>query len=70
MSGPTRTYEHNGLKVEWRPELCTHCENCHTSLPAVFDPKRRPWVDLTMAETTEITRVVGECPDGALKVVE
>ena len=70
MSEPTRTYERDGLKVEWRPELCTHCEDCYTSLPAVFNPNRRPWVDLSRADADEIKRVVSECPSGALKVAE
>ena len=68
MSEPTRTYEHNGLKVEWRPELCTHCENCHTSLPVVFCPTSRPWVDLSKGDPEEIRRVVSECPEGALSL--
>jgi len=70
MGKPTRTYTHEGLKVEWRPELCTHCESCHASLPEVFAPSRRPWVDLLRGEAEEIRRVVGECPSGALKVAE
>jgi uncharacterized Fe-S cluster protein YjdI len=65
---PTRTYSHGDLRIEWRPELCTHCEHCHQSLPEVFAPSRRPWVDLLQGDAEEIKRVVGECPEGALRV--
>lgn len=68
MDDPTRIYEHDGLKVEWRSQLCTHCGNCGASLPEVFDADRKPWVDLSQSEQQEIKRVVGECPSGALKI--
>jgi uncharacterized Fe-S cluster protein YjdI len=68
MSEPTRTYTHNDLTVEWRPELCTHCEDCYTASPRVFNPNRRPWVDLTKASVNEITETVQNCSSGALKV--
>jgi uncharacterized Fe-S cluster protein YjdI len=67
---PTRTYEHDGLKVEWRAPLCTHCGNCGASLPEVFDAERKPWVDLTKADSEAIKKTVGECPSGALKLAE
>jgi uncharacterized Fe-S cluster protein YjdI len=70
MTKPTRTYTNNRITVEWRPELCTHCEDCYTALPAVFNPNRRPWVDLTKAAVNEITEAVRSCPSGALKVKE
>jgi uncharacterized Fe-S cluster protein YjdI len=70
MSEPTRTYTNDGLTVEWRPELCTHCEDCYASLPTVFNPNRRPWVDLTRAPSKEVIETVKNCPSGALKVKE
>lgn len=68
MEKPTRVYSSGDLRVEWRPELCTHCENCHASLPEVFAPSRRPWVDLLKGNPEEIRRVVSECPSGALRL--
>lgn len=70
MEKPTRVYSSGDLRVEWRPELCTHCENCHASLPDVFAPSRRPWVDLLKGESEQIRKTVGECPSGALKLAE
>lgn len=56
------------LTVYWNSDLCTHCENCWRSLPAVFDPKRRPWVDMNAASSEEIARVVNECPSKAISL--
>ena len=73
-SDPTRVYEKRDLdrlilSVEWRPELCVHCENCIRGLPAVFNMEARPWVNVNGASAEEINRQCGECPDGALKCV-
>jgi uncharacterized Fe-S cluster protein YjdI len=35
-------------------------------LPRVFDVKRRPWVDILAATTSEIRDQVDRCPSGAL----
>lgn len=56
------------LTIYWNSDLCSHCENCWRSLPAVFDPKRRPWVDANAADSDEIARVVNECPSGAISL--
>ncbi len=61
-----RRYTKEKLTVMWRPSLCNHNGNCTRRLPEVFDPERRPWVDLTRAESDIIREVVDECPTGAL----
>ena len=68
----TREYttEDKSLTVEWRAPLCIHCANCHYALPSVFDPDRRPWVDLTKASIAEVTKAVNNCPSGALAIKE
>lgn len=63
-----RTYNNGNIVVQWDSDLCTHCENCHKRLPAVFDPKARPWVNLDAAPADEIIDVVNECPSGAIRV--
>jgi hypothetical protein len=37
-------------------------------LPGVFDPRRRPWVDLGQATTAQIEAQVAQCPSGALSI--
>ncbi len=64
--GAVRTYHRPGLRVLWRSGLCNHNGNCSRSLPAVFDPARRPWVDVEAADIEDICRVIDACPTGAL----
>lgn len=68
MSQPTRIYPKGDTAVEWRPELCTHCEMCITGLPAVFNTSNRPWVDTDGACLEDIREQVAQCPSGALKM--
>jgi len=34
----------------------------------VFNPRRRPWVEVTAATTDEIVTQVVKCPSGALSI--
>jgi uncharacterized Fe-S cluster protein YjdI len=68
VSAPTRVYKTSEVTVEWRPELCIHCQACITSLPQVFDMTKRPWVNINGASAEEIRRQVGACPSQALSL--
>jgi len=68
VNAPTRIYSKDGETVEWRPELCTHCEYCHNQLPEVFDPSKRPWVNINGAPMNKIIDQVNNCPSGALSM--
>lgn len=70
MSEPTRVYRRAELAIEWRPELCTHCQACITGLPQVFDMQARPWVNINGAPADEIRRQVELCPSEALSLGE
>ncbi len=61
-SGPSA-----GLTVVWRAELCIHSANCVRGLPAVFDPRRKPWVTPEATDAEAIAEVVRRCPTGALQ---
>jgi len=65
----TREYAAEGITVEWRAERCIHSANCIRALPRVFDPRRRPWVDVDAADADAIARAVLRCPTGALAFV-
>lgn len=62
----TRVYEDERIQVEWFAGRCIHSGACIRAAPAVFDPRRRPWVDLTAATTDAIAKAVERCPTGAL----
>lgn len=68
MSQPTRVYSNGEISVEWRPELCIHCQACINGLPQVFDLNKRPWVNIHGATTEEIRKQVTECPSAALSI--
>ena len=62
-----REYSTDEIVVEWQPRLCYHSHNCIRALPNVFDPDRRPWVDIEAASTDEVEAAVALCPSGALR---
>ena len=62
-----RKYEHGDLTVEYSVARCIHAAECVRGLPAVFDPKRRPWIDPSRADAGAVTEVVQRCPTGALR---
>lgn len=62
----TRLYEGNGIVVEWYASRCMHSANCVRSLPRVFNPKRRPWVEAGDDTADRIAAAIERCPSGAL----
>ena len=65
---PLHEYQAGDLTVEWRPARCIHSGRCVRALPAVFDPKRRPWIVATAAPGEEVAAAVLRCPSGALQL--
>jgi uncharacterized Fe-S cluster protein YjdI len=66
MDEPTIRYTNGEITVLWKPNRCIHSGICVRGLPRVFDVKRRPWVDILAATTSEIRDQVDRCPSGAL----
>jgi uncharacterized Fe-S cluster protein YjdI len=63
-----KRYSNGEVTVVWQPHLCIHSGNCARGLPQVFNPRRRPWVDVTAATTADIVAQVEKCPSGALSI--
>ena len=61
-----RKYRNNDITVYWKPSACVHASYCYRELIEVFDPGRRPWVDMNGALTDRIIEVVNMCPTEAL----
>jgi len=61
-----RRYKNNEITVYWKPDACVHASYCYRELIEVFDPGRRPWVDMNGASTERIIEVVNMCPTEAL----
>ncbi len=50
--------------------MCIHSGICVKGLGEVFDPHRKPWIDMSKAETQQIIDQVKKCPSGALSIAD
>lgn len=69
MPVKTRKYTNNDITVIWQPEMCMHSTICFKGLIEVFDPRKRPWVNMEGATTERIIEQIRKCPSGALSYV-
>ncbi len=61
-----RSYKSKEITVYWKPGACIHASYCYRELIEVFDPGRRPWIDMSGSTTERIIEVVNMCPTEAL----
>jgi uncharacterized Fe-S cluster protein YjdI len=66
METKDREYTNGEITVKWQPSKCIHVTTCYRELIEVFNPRKRPWVNMQGAPTDEIIRVVKLCPTEAL----
>lgn len=66
MGRETMRYTKGDLTVIWKPALCSHSTNCWKGLLEVFDPRKRPWINMDGADAERIMGQVSCCPSGAL----
>jgi len=66
MMQKTHHYSNGEITVNWKPDICIHSGICFKGLAEVFDPRRKPWIDMSKAETQQIIDQVKKCPSGAL----
>jgi uncharacterized Fe-S cluster protein YjdI len=64
--GPRRVYANDAIEVLWEPAFCIHARSCVRGQPNVFDPSKRPWVDVSTAEADAVVETILACPTGAL----
>jgi uncharacterized Fe-S cluster protein YjdI len=63
-----KEYTNGEVTVVWQPHMCIHSKKCWKGLLPVFDPRRKPWVDMNGASSERIVAQVNECPSGALSM--
>lgn len=61
-----KSYQKGELTINWEADKCIHSELCWRGLISVFNPKKRPWINVEGAEAEEIVAQVQKCPSGAL----
>lgn len=69
MSIDKMKYTNGEVTVIWQPNLCIHSAICAKGLPGVFNPQRRPWVDMSQSDMQTIIEQVRKCPSGALSYI-
>ncbi len=61
------TYKNDRIEVSWDSDVCIHAAECVKSLEKVFDPKKKPWINVDAASNSEIINAIKKCPSGALQ---
>ncbi|HXB39710.1 MAG TPA: (4Fe-4S)-binding protein [Bacteroidia bacterium] len=66
MYSEEKKYSNDKITIVWKPGVCTHSKNCWKNLREVFDPAKRPWINMEGAVTEKIIEQVNQCPSKAL----
>lgn len=64
--GKIKEYTNGEITIIWQPEICVHSGICVKTLPNVYKPKERPWIQIENATTEELIAQIKQCPSGAL----
>jgi uncharacterized Fe-S cluster protein YjdI len=70
MPVKTHKYTDGEITILWKPEVCIHSAICFKGLGKVFDPRKKPWIDISQSENGQIIEQVKKCPSGALSIIE
>ena len=66
----THKYTNGEITIIWKPEMCIHSRRCFLGLPEVFDPRKRPWIEMGEVDSMRIKEQIKKCPSGALSYEE
>ncbi|MCU0291293.1 MAG: CDGSH iron-sulfur domain-containing protein [Thermoanaerobaculaceae bacterium] len=66
MQRDEKDYRGESITVRFDRRRCIHASACLRLLPAVFNVRRRPWIEPDAAPVDEVAEAVLRCPTGAL----
>jgi uncharacterized Fe-S cluster protein YjdI len=61
-----KEYANGDFIVVWKPKKCIHSAICVHTLPKVYDPDKKPWIEPKNASINELKSQIDKCPSGAL----
>ena len=61
-----KEYSNGEITVVWQPAMCIHSGICVKTLPDVYKPDEKPWIQVDNASTDELKSQIKKCPSGAL----
>ncbi|HAR39082.1 MAG: (4Fe-4S)-binding protein [Bacteroidetes bacterium GWD2_45_23] len=64
----TKEYTNGEITIVWKPDACIHSGVCVKTLPNVYKPNERPWIQMEHATSQEMIDQVAKCPSGALSI--
>jgi uncharacterized Fe-S cluster protein YjdI len=62
-------YSNGEITIIWQPHLCMHSRVCVKTLPEVYKPDERPWINPHNATTVQLIDQVNHCPSRALSFI-
>ena len=62
----TKEFSKGNFTIVWDNNKCIHSGVCVKTLPSVYDPKARPWVQPENASVADLKAQIDKCPSGAL----
>lgn len=66
MDSEEKRYSNGEITVVWKQSACIHSKECWKNLRNVFDPFKRPWVNIQGDTSEKIMAQVDKCPSKAL----
>jgi len=65
-----KKYSNGEITVIWKPGLCQHSTHCWKGLINVFNPQKKPWINMNGDTSNRIIEQVKKCPSGALSCLQ
>lgn len=69
MAEIVKDYTKGDLTIHWKPAKCIHSEICIKTLPEVYKPSEKPWIQPEGASEEDLMKQIDRCPSAALTYI-